>query len=269
MAEPDDGVDNPQRSIERVAEPELRAGPFVARLARDGNEVRQAQALRYRVLLRDSGGQPGDEADAVEADIDEWDDIASHIIVRDTRSDDGLVVGTLRLVSSRELRPGQSFYTEHAFDVSALRSRFDHLIELGRFCVDPETRNGIVLGLIWKLAAQLIIEREADALFGCASFAGADVNLHLDALAFLYRECMAPEELNVTPRIAHVRLSELNLPPAAGSERSVPTLVRGYLKLGARSSDAAIVDAQFNTTFVCLYADARAMIEGQSILRPR
>jgi len=39
----------------------------------------------------------------------------------------------------------------------------------------------------------------------------------------------------------------------------VPTLLRGYLKIGARISDHAIIDPVFNTTFVAIYVDAAEM----------
>ena len=39
----------------------------------------------------------------------------------------------------------------------------------------------------------------------------------------------------------------------------MPTLLRGYLKIGARISDHAIIDPVFNTTFVAIYVDAAEM----------
>ena len=45
-----------------------------------------------------------------------------------------------------------------------------------------------------------------------------------------------------------------------GKDRGkVPTMLRGYLKIGARVSDHAIIDPVFNTTFVAIYVDAREM----------
>jgi len=39
----------------------------------------------------------------------------------------------------------------------------------------------------------------------------------------------------------------------------VPTLLRGYLKLGAKVSDSAIIDPEFNTTFLCIFVDSNKM----------
>jgi len=44
-----------------------------------------------------------------------------------------------------------------------------------------------------------------------------------------------------------------------GKRLKVPTLLRGYLKLGAKVSDCAIIDPDFNTTFLCIYVDAENM----------
>ena len=38
-------------------------------------------------------------------------------------------------------------------------------------------------------------------------------------------------------------------------------MLRGYLKLGAKVSDAAVIDFDFNTTFLCIYVDAVEMRE--------
>ena len=37
------------------------------------------------------------------------------------------------------------------------------------------------------------------------------------------------------------------------STGKVPTLLKGYLKVGARVSDRAVIDPVFNTTFVAIY----------------
>ncbi len=50
------------------------------------------------------------------------------------------------------------------------------------------------------------------------------------------------------------------------AQRSVPTLLRGYLKMGAKITDTAIIDPVFNTVFVGIYVDARDMVMQNNVL---
>ncbi len=254
----------------------ITGGPFEARFATTSAELEQAQRLRYQVLFKDSNGNPDPEKAASEIDRDQWDEHADHIIVCDTRLEDPNVVGTLRIVSNQELPATQCFYTEKAFDLSNLRQRFEHIVELGRFCISPNTRNGIVLGLIWKLASNYILRNDVNLMLGCASFPGADPNLHTREFGFLVDNALAPADLAMPPVVPnHKNLQALCAATAAGDTdaigelRDMPPLVRGYLKMGARSSDCAIIDPVFNTTFVCIYVDAANFANTTTLLAPK
>ncbi|MFT6517671.1 MAG: putative hemolysin, partial [Candidatus Azotimanducaceae bacterium] len=89
----------------------VRAGHYEVRLAQTPHEIQLAQALRYRVMYAEKGGKPDLRKMKAQADIDEWDARAHHIIVVDRRSTSTQVVGTLRLTSNFTLIPGQAFYT--------------------------------------------------------------------------------------------------------------------------------------------------------------
>ncbi len=259
--------------------PSIHGGPFEARFATTPQELEQAQRLRYQVLFKDSNGNPDPEKAASGVDVDEWDANADHIIVCDNRENTasgGKVVGTLRIASNKKLAPQQLFYTEQAFDLSNLRKRYDHIVELGRFCISPSTRNGIVLGLIWKLASAYILQREVELMLGCASFPGADASLHTREFGFLLAHAIAPQELAMPPVVANqVSLQQLidstqcGSADAIGELRDMPPLVRGYLKMGARCSDSAIIDPVFNTTFVCIYVDAANFANTTTLLAPK
>ena len=250
-------------------------GPFEARYATTAEELEQAQRLRYQVLFKDSNGNPGAERSAGEIDKDQWDEHADHIIVSDSRLNGTQVVGTLRLVSNKKLPAGQAFYTEQAFDLANIRNRYDHLVELGRFCISPDTRNGIVLALIWKLASNYILKNQVDLMLGCASFHGTDATQHWREFGFLQKNALTPADLQIPPIVPnHHRLQALcasvdGEDKEIGALRDMPPLVRGYLKLGARCSDCAIVDPEFNTTFVCIYVDAANFANTTTLLAPK
>jgi putative hemolysin len=240
----------------------VKAGHYEVRLAQSAQEIQLAQALRYRVMYAEKGGKPDLCKMKAQADIDEWDERAHHIIVIDRRSTTTNVVGTLRLTSNFTLTPGQAFYTEQAFDLTALRQHYHYLLELGRFCIDPAGRNGVILMLIWKFAMTFIVTQGVDVMLGCASFPGTDITVHRPVMSYLYKNNLAPTALMPKPIVENVPISRIALDQVDfdSATRDIPTLLKGYLKLGARVSDSAIIDEVFNTSFLCIYVDAAAMM---------
>jgi len=246
----------------------MSAGHYDVRLAQSVEEIHAAQNLRYEVLFKESGGQVSREMLNAEREEDEWDEVAYHVVVLD-RKNNNEIVGTVRLVSGDALKPGQRFYTESAFHLDGLLSHYSSTLELSRACVSPKGRGGAILMLIWKFTMQFIAENKYEVLFGCASFAGTDYLDHVEILSYLYHEHLASPELMPQPRenANSVAIKEFEQKPGKGKARGqVPTLLRGYLKIGARISEHAIIDPVFNTTFVAIYVDAAEMFEGNHLL---
>ncbi len=255
-----------QRDHQELADyemPAVQAGRYEVRFARTAGEIRGAQALRYRTLYVENQGRV--TADMLQSgrEEDEWDPIAQHVIVLDRSKLERPVVGTLRLVSKHALAPTQSFYTEHAYDISNLRARYSRILELSRFCIDKDGRSGAILMLIWKYTMQFIVAQRYELMLGCASFPGADIERHRCILTYLYRNNLAPAELQSRP-VAGQSVPIRELLDDAGeweeAKQAVPTLLRGYLKVGAKIADSAIIDPVFNTVFVGIYVDARDMV---------
>lgn len=251
----------------------FQAGPYQVRLAESPSEVAAAQALRYRVFYQENNGTPTPEMVAAGREIDEWDDNAYHIIVTNSKSNND-VVGTLRLVSNQRLNPGQKFYTEKAFSVDKLRNNYEKILELSRYCIVPGGRSGTILMLIWKFAMKFIIDNQYQLMLGCASFHDMDINKHTDILTYLHKHNPAPEHLCPMPKVEnHACLEEVSLGEDEVdwevAKSAVPTLLRGYLKLGARISNCAIIDPVFNSVFVCIYVDAADMLRDNHTLVPK
>lgn len=246
----------------------MSAGRYDVRLAQSVEEIRAAQKLRYKVLFEASGGQISREMLNTGREEDEWDEIAYHVIVLDTKKDNK-IVGTVRLVSHHALNPNQHFYTEHAFNIDGLLARYERSLELSRACVDESSRGGAILMLMWKFTMHFIVQNQYSVLFGCASFAGTDYAKHTDILSYLYHKHLADKQVMPTPKpeVSSIDIQQFQVPPAKGKKRGeVPTLLRGYLKIGAKISDHAIIDPVFNTTFVAIYVDVEQMLKTNHIL---
>ena len=256
------------REMSKLMAGSMSAGHYAVRMAETAAEVEAAQKLRYEVLFKESGGHVTREMLNTGREEDEWDEIAYHVVVLDTANNDE-VVGTVRLVSNSNLADQQRFYTEHAFDISGLREAYPSIMELSRACVSPEGRGGAILMLIWKFTMQFIDQHGYDVLFGCASFKGTDYTEHTEILSYLYHNNLAEPQLMPKPleSVNSVAIEDFQVTPGKGEARGkVPTLLRGYLKIGAKISDHAIIDPVFNTTFVAIYVDARKMFATNHLL---
>ena len=246
------------KKMSKLISGSMTAGHYDVRLAANEAELQAAQQLRYEVLFRESGGKATHEMLNAGREEDNWDAVAYHVVVLDTR-DNNRVVGTVRLVARSELDVGQSFYTEQAFKLDPLFERYPNALELSRACVSPHGRGGAILMLIWKFTMQFIEKNGFDVMFGCASFKGTDYAKHEDILSYLYTRHLASTELMPHPQLG---VEAVAIQPSAtdkGDLGKVPTMLKGYLKIGARISDHAIIDPVFNTTFVAIYVVADEM----------
>ncbi|MGR3368151.1 MAG: GNAT family N-acetyltransferase [Sagittula sp.] len=218
----------------------LSRGRYAARLAAGPADVAAAQALRGRAFL--GGARP---------DIDAFDAICDHVLVEDLRS--GRLVCCfrfLRLGSGAEI--GRSYAAQY-YDLSRLEAFDGAMVEMGRFCVDPEVHDPDVLRLAWGAMTAYVDGQGVELLFGCASFAGTDAHVYSDAFAMLKARHLAPARWlprvkagDVYPFAQRLRRK----PDARKGLLRMPPLLRTYLLMGGWVSDHAVVDRQMNTLHV-------------------
>ena len=238
---------------------------FELRLARDADDLRAAQRLRYRVFVEELGGDGPMvdhaarlERDALDADFD-------HLLLIDASRDAAAldhVVGVYRLLpGDRAARIGR-FYCDDEYELGALRASGRRLLELGRSCVHRDHRGGAAMFLLWNALADYVLERRIEVLFGVASFHGTDPQALAMPLAWLHHHHLAPPCMRVRARPQHFQPMDL-LPPDALDRRTalaqIPPLIRAYLRLGGVVGEGAFIDRAFNTTDVCLLVDTAAM----------
>jgi L-ornithine Nalpha-acyltransferase len=238
---------------------------FTLRLARDARDLAAAQRLRYRVFVEELGADGALVDHAARLERDSFDDIFDHLLLIDTRRDAAAlddVVGVYRLLPGAKLAPGQPFYSEGEFDLSALRASGRALLELGRSCVHPDYRGGGAMLLLWNSLAEYVLARGIEVMFGAASFHGTDVAALAQPLAYLHHTHLAPEALRV--KAIGPDAHRMDLVPAADLDRraamlGTPALIKAYLRLGGFVGEGAYIDRAFNTTDVCLVMDTALM----------
>lgn len=220
------------QSRAKAARPNLSVG-----LARDIEEVLEAQRLRYRVFAGELGANLSTRTPGVDQDIyDAW---CEHLVVRN--DDSGEVVGTYRILTPENARR-IGYYSENEFDLTRLHHLRPSLVEIGRSCVHPDFRTGATITLLWSGLARFMTENGYDYLMGCASVSMADGG-HI--AASLYNRLgahMGPPEYRVFPRCP-LPLAALKQDVAA----EMPPLIKGYLRAGAWVCGEPAWDPDFNT----------------------
>jgi len=244
------------------------SGPFAVRLAETAADIEAAQALRYRVFYERMGARPLPEMARRRRDIDRFDEVCDHLLVLDrSRGAAAAVVGTYRLIRrSVALRLG-GFYSESEYDIAPLIAYPGEILELGRSCVDPAYRPRPVLQLLWSGIAAYVFHYDIALMFGCASLPGTDPEALALPLSYLHHHRLAPPGLR--PRALASRYVGMGRRPAAALDparalAALPPLIKGYLRLGSFVGDGAVVDAQFNTTDVCIVVKTDLVTEKYS-----
>jgi len=238
---------------------------LTVRLARDVCDLRAAQRLRYRVFIKEMGGNGPLVDHAQQLECDALDPIFDHLLLIDQDRDPATadhVVGAYRLLPDTRLGESGRFYCDGEFDLDPLRRSGRRLLELGRSCVDPEHRGGIGMFQMWQGLADYVLARNIEILFGAASFPGTTLDDWVHPLSHLHHQYLAPEPLRVRS------MQDNGFAPIAPAEvdrRSamvqMPSLIRAYLRLGGVVGNGVFVDHAFQTTDVCIILDTKAMSE--------
>ncbi len=252
-----------------------RAPHFTTRLARDGDDLRDAQRLRYEVFVEELGAG-GDMVDhAARLERDRFDDHFDHMILRDEmRARQGLnpVVGVYRLLDCTRARQIGQFYSEDEYDLGPLKRSGRRLLELGRSCLHRDYRGGTAMYHLWTGLADYVQRSRAEILFGVASFHGTDPQALAQPLSLLHQRHLAPPELRVRAHGPGATPMDL-CPPEAVDRRQamlqIPALIKAYLRLGGCVGEGAFIDRDFNTVDVCLVMDTARMNARQSQLYQR
>ena len=192
-----------------------------------------------------------------EKDFDELDPFCDHLLVIDhnKRSTSKSIVGTYRLIRRPMTQIHGKFYTEGEFDIKNILKTKGEILELGRSCVDKNYRDKPIIKLLWKAISAYMEHYKIKVLFGCASFPGINYKKYKEQLSFLYHYHLAPESIRpkaLLPNKVQINYCEKKTLNNYEIFKSLPPLLKGYLRLGAYVSDGAFIDKQFNTIDICI-----------------
>lgn len=235
-------------------------------LTRDADHVHAAQRLRHRVFAGEQGARhdPSDPVAAAAAeqgrDADAFDAHCDHLVVREDGT--GEIVGTYRMLTPEGAREAGRLYADTEFDLGALDALRPGLVEVGRSCVHPAHRNGVVLSLIWAGIGRFMLLAGQRWVIGCASVPlTAEGALPGAVWSVVGGRHLAPPERRVRPhRPAPIGPHDPAAPGAGREARSaLPPLLRGYLCLGAEIGGPPALDPAFAVADLFVLLDHSAI----------
>jgi putative hemolysin len=203
-------------------------------LSTDPELIDIAQRLRHQVFT----SEPGFELTATdgERDVDGFDEFCDHLLVREDNSGD--LVGCYRMLPPPGAIAAGGLYTATEFDVGDLDALRPSLVEMGRAVVREDHRNGAVVLLMWAGILAYLDRSGYDYVTGCVSVPlqgspgetpGAQIRGVRD---FVRRRHASQYTVRpYRPVVVDGRSLDDVEPP---SKISVPPLMRGYLRLGAK-----------------------------------
>jgi putative hemolysin len=254
---------------ERLRQPLGRLGSLEVRLAQRAAEVRRAQKLRYRVFYKEGSATADPAQIFAQRDVDAFDGICDHLLVIDNDMNGvpwhpPAVVGTYRLLRQEIAERHGGFYTSGEFDIGDLigRHRGLQFLELGRSCVLPPYRNKRTVELLWQGIWAYVQHHRLDVMIGCASLEGIDPDRLALPLSFLHHYAPAPAawRARALPQL-HIDMNRMPKEAIDTKQalRTLPPLVKGYLRLGAYIGDGAVIDHQFGTTDILIVLPVSAI----------
>lgn len=209
-------------------------GRYRVRLARGGEEVEACQRLRHRAFRGEDG-----------VDADPFDAHCRHVMVEDGAE----VLATCRVQRIDGLEGLAQSYSGQFYDLNQFLTIGGPFLEIGRFCIAPDARDGAdVLRLIWAALTRIVDGEGVAVMFGCSSFPGCDPAAHEGALSLLAARHLGPA--GVRPDAKGGEVFRLRPWDGAGTVAGMPPLLRTYLLMGGWVGGDAVIDRDLDTLHV-------------------
>ena len=227
---------------------------FTIKIAESNFEIKKAQSLRYKIFFKEKKIKKKSFKFLLQRDYDFYDKISDHLIIIDNnREIRDNVIGTYRLLRGNCAKLYRGFYTEQEFDISNLKKNFSSkdILELGRSCVHPQYRSGIILKLLWQGISNYIKMYKIKILMGCASFHGTNPSKFKDEFSLLYERYRLPEDYDVKSLQNNEISFNKNINHSTILNK-LPPLIKGYLRAGGMVSENFYIDAEFETIDYCV-----------------
>ena len=216
-----------------------RVGRYRARYASSQIDVLAAQSLRYQCF---------NLSNKDELDVDEFDALCQHVLIENLETEK--LICCYRILKFDTGKNISSSYSSQFYDLKVIENFTEPMIEVGRFCIDPEENDPSVVLTAWAALAQIVVHNQTELLFGCSSFEGIEKEKYFDSFALLRDRYMAPDHWRPKIKAAQVFCYSKDLIYKVDKKKALlnmPPLLKTYLSMGAWVSDHAVVDLNMKT----------------------
>ncbi|MBU8901570.1 MAG: GNAT family N-acetyltransferase [Victivallales bacterium] len=237
---------------------------FLMKFAENEEEIRAAMSLRYEVFNIEQG-KGLESAEHDEIDCDEFDEFCLHLIIVEKKT--SRIVGTYRVNPGPVARTKLGFYAAREYNIVGLNELQDEILEVGRSCVHPEYRSGAVIGLLWSGISGTLVRAGLHYTLGCVSLDATDPNVGWALYEHFKLRDKLSDQLKATPGAG------FELPPANQEKvdellenkvallKHIPSLFKGYLRLGVKICGVPIWDKEFGTIDFLILLNYQTMPE--------
>ena len=217
----------------------IRVGRYRARYASSQIDVLAAQSLRYQCF---------NLSNKDEIDVDDFDILCQHVLIENLETEK--LICCYRILSFESGKNISSSYSSQFYDLKVIESFTEPMIEVGRFCIDPEVNDPSVVLTAWAALAHIVYHSQTELLFGCSSFEGIEKEKYLDSFGLLRDRYMAPDHLRPKIKAPKVFRYSKDLIYKVDKKKALlnmPPLLKTYLSMGAWVSDHAVIDLNMKT----------------------
>lgn len=214
-------------------------------------ELIEVQRLRYIYLLKDFDESLPEEG----LDDDGFDEFSDSLIV--VHKATNRIIGTYR-ITTKETSQGKPFKTETEFDISSILAAPEGVAETGRAVIHVDHRNGVVLGMIWKGIFNYAKWKNCRYVIGTCSLHGVDPTIHYHCLAYIKNKCL---DTRFNVKAVENSFEYPDDPSVVSLDNNMPSLLKGYLVLGAKISLNGFIDYEFKSCDVLIIIDLNNLNE--------
>jgi putative hemolysin len=225
----------------------IKAGSYILKTAETHEELLACCRLRHEVFYKEF-----QNIETSGIDIDKYDSHFDHLVI--IHSETNKIIGTYRLNCTTF---STLSYTEQEFNLSEIYKLKGPHIELGRACIQKDHRKGsAVISLLWRGITEYMNISEANILFGCSS-----IQINSPKEAALVYKYLIDQGSVVTNHFAsptkNYQISDFDLwfsyfqnglseTQKAEAENLMPSLLKSYLRFGAKIASEPAFDKDFN-----------------------
>ena len=216
---------------------------YVLKTAESSSDLKLSQLFRSKIFRKSDNL----------CDYDKIDQNCIHYLIFDKFNSYKLVC-VFRVYLIRNTNELYNSYSNQFYKLNNLKKIKDPMLELGRFCVDPNYKDPKIILTAWSEIRNIVEKNKVKFLFGCSSFIGTNIDRYLDCFKFLKTKYIAPKKFSPHVKAPKVfrfnKLINLNNFCQKKARKNLPPLLSSYLNLGGWVSDHVVIDNDLKTMHV-------------------